>query len=717
MKTKVLFIYVVPYGQPAWELNTLYALTLKQYGIESAFLAPGIEPDTEQPVPVYPFRFHDFRLDAGTKKFILDFAPDVIHLCSPRFLPCRVALEAMVLTNAALVVKHEDDELFIATQDYITVSPRPAFQLGMTATLTPDRLRQLFASAAWPFLFKEWLSKPSLMLAEPVSFTLVNHLASGLIGIWDHVAADLAATYCKPTHVMPPTLDVGSIKPGAPDINEIREAKQRLNLPDDKTILLFSGKYYALMYDFDLMLKTLGMPGLRDDPSWHLCVTGNNPHVERHQAIVREAGIADRITWLGNLSKSDLNLVARRADITLSFGLIDGFNRSRLPQKNVMYMAYGKPMLTFGCGFGESLHDGQDALLVQSDEPADWATKLTQLLKDKSLCERLGRNAREFALQRFDCRAIAEGLAAFYRSIHMNRSRDLSLLPDVSSKGGDRGHLCRETLSTREFQSCRRVVIFGAGKHTIRLLQSEAKRFLEGKDVMIADEKPQRSDVDGIPVIPWSDVPSWNPDGIILSTDTFEDQMQQRCLQTFKQGPMIFRLYTPPHVVHPVLESVVKRAAEVRDTRAGASLDIVQSLLETLASFFGQARIVREQWTDAERTVREEMTMPLHGSALTSPLWAGSGSIHLIEVHGSGLAFAKHLDALESEGRADAFVIVQRSAGGAIALLWQDFKNITHRYVVSEWQTCEAIGFAVLKTLSPTSKPGPLRKETSPKKS
>ncbi|OGV55850.1 MAG: hypothetical protein A2017_07555 [Lentisphaerae bacterium GWF2_44_16] len=701
MKTRVIFIYVVPYGAPAWELNTFYALTMKKYGIESAFLAHGIEDGCKDfPVPVHPYKFHDFRLDAATKKFILDFNPDIIHLCSPRFLAIRVVLEALMLTNAELIVKHEDEEIFIATQDHISVSPRKAFEPGITASLNPERLQALFSTAAWPFMFKEWFSKPSMMLAEPVSFGIINHLASGFIGIWHNVTKELAQTYCKPAWTMPPTFELNKIRTDRATKKEMKDAEKELNIPSDKKILLFSGKYYPLVFDFDLMLHILSCEDLKADNSWHFVVTGDNPHVERHQKIIRSAGIGRRITWLGNISKEKLDKVVRRADIVLSPGLINEYNRVRLPQKNVMYMSYGKAMITFSTGFGESLANGENALLVASDSPSKWSAEILKLLHDEPLREKLEKNARKFAEIHFDCDNTAEGLANFYHSINANRTKDMSL---SAKYAGNPELLIEASFKSRELQNCRKIALFGAGKHTVRILNSCAMEHIRDKELIIADENPRQKALEGIRIIHLNELEKWNPDGIILSTDSYEDQMLRKCLDKFKRGPAIFRIYSPPHVIYPEIYHIQAEAGKLHLEDIGAAKGPALNAAALIGLASDLDRIDFEKLTD--ETVRKQAFVRLPPLKTSIPFKFPAGTkVKLIEVSCSGLNFVRYIDSILSDASYDAFAVYHSGLSATLASsLWNELKNMKSDYIFSDWDYSYSYALAIKKGTLPVS--------------
>ena len=555
---KILYIHMQALKSANIATYKNYALGLRNQNIECAFLLRDINGCEDFHFQCHAFEFLDFRLDRQTKQFILDFQPDFIHIASPRFLTVRVALEALILTNARLIVGHEDDEFFIATREHTSVSPKPQFQLSEVPMLTPEILEKLFSNMGWPFFLREWLGKPTHILSEPLSFALVNNIACGFGGIWDHIRDRLTSTYCKEAVTTPPCLDVQNIKPGPSDAVEKELAFEKFKIPENKKALMLLGSNYSLMYDLDVMLHSFCQLEILGRDDWVLCIAGHNEVLDRHKEIASSHGLSDRILWLGKFDydSDDLALLFRRSDIVLSPGLQNEFNYLRLPMKNASYMAYGKPLFTFSCGFGESLTDGENCIMTYTDSSVEWAEKLNNMLNDSSLCERIGKKAREFAERYFDYRPVSKNMAKFYRSLkHVSSS-----VPSREPLNVRLSRLAR----TGQFKKVKQLGIYGAGKHTQRLLKAAPKGFFD-KEIIILDDNPKLETLESFEVKTFSADVINTLDGVLISSDAFEEVMFEKCLPLCK-SQTIFRLYTGRFpAVTSQLYSIAEKAQSVED--------------------------------------------------------------------------------------------------------------------------------------------------------
>lgn len=133
-----------------------------------------------------------------------------------------------------------------------------------------------------------------------------------------------------------------------------------------------------------------------------------------------------------------------------------------------------------------------------------------------------------------------------------------------------------------EMVSCnvKNYAVFGAGKHTIMLLQT---RIFPRPPAFIIDENPKEQDLMGVPVVRPETVSEHDIRGIIVSSDTFEDALCERARQLFSDKIYVWRLYDEPRLVQGSKDQAAK--AELPD------LD---------------SRPIRENWS-AERLVRESL--------------------------------------------------------------------------------------------------------------
>jgi glycosyltransferase involved in cell wall biosynthesis len=78
-------------------------------------------------------------------------------------------------------------------------------------------------------------------------------------------------------------------------------------------------------------------------------------------------------------------------------------------------MACGRAVLTSGTGgSAELVRHGEDALTHRVGDHVDLAARLAQLAAEAGFRCRLGRAARERAVERFDARRLADQFAAVY---------------------------------------------------------------------------------------------------------------------------------------------------------------------------------------------------------------------------------------------------------------------------------------------------------------
>jgi len=99
-----------------------------------------------------------------------------------------------------------------------------------------------------------------------------------------------------------------------------------------------------------------------------------------------------------------------------SIGIVPLLSGSGMRIKIVEGMALGKPMVTTSIGAeGNPAQDGRELMIA--DNPADFAQKILELIKDKNLFERMSSNAVSFVNTTFNNKKIAQSLINFYQSL------------------------------------------------------------------------------------------------------------------------------------------------------------------------------------------------------------------------------------------------------------------------------------------------------------
>jgi len=127
--------------------------------------------------------------------------------------------------------------------------------------------------------------------------------------------------------------------------------------------------------------------------------------------------LADGIVDLGSVPWREVPNHLALADAYVQPGRADAFNRYRLPSKLPEFLAMGRPVILPHCNIGNDLTHGENALLLEQGNAEEIVARIEELLDAPALAERLGRGAREFALEQLCWRANSEGLAEFFRGV------------------------------------------------------------------------------------------------------------------------------------------------------------------------------------------------------------------------------------------------------------------------------------------------------------
>lgn len=391
---------------------------LAPHGVEVAVAAPFKDETTmvDGRTPSFakiPLAF-DRRgwMTRDVRRAITRFDPDVIHVWTPRALPSRIGLEAMVATGAAVIVNYEDPEHLHFEQADGPFRSREVLAPLDKADPTPDEIGRFLGGLPWDWVLASARTPFGTPFLNPLFFGLLNQSAAGFTGIWRPWVQLLAARFERPALLMPLAVDLTRADGAAPGAAAAMRAS--LGLAPDALLLLRAGVLYAFVDDQEPMLEGYAA-FLRERPDARLVMCGHNYQEGRIAAALARFGITDKVRWLGFLDAPEYAALLAAADITLCPGYPDEYNRFRLAGKIVEYMLAGRAMVCYASGIGEDLVDGRDALLLDPYTPE---TVERQLLRaaDPTLRETLGRNAQALAREWFDVAPLAGRLAAFYQT-------------------------------------------------------------------------------------------------------------------------------------------------------------------------------------------------------------------------------------------------------------------------------------------------------------
>ena len=165
----------------------------------------------------------------------------------------------------------------------------------------------------------------------------------------------------------------------------------------------------AKVSSYRVLAKALSM--LPAALAWHLTVIGDGAARPEVEALFTDLPM-DRIAWRGQISSDETTAALAEADLYVWPGIDEAYGVAYLEAG-----AAGLPSLAVRSGGVPSVViDGETGLLVDDEDPADYAAALSRLMTDDGLRRRLGAAAHRFVREdRTIARAAAilsAGLAA-----------------------------------------------------------------------------------------------------------------------------------------------------------------------------------------------------------------------------------------------------------------------------------------------------------------
>jgi glycosyltransferase involved in cell wall biosynthesis len=393
---KILLICLADFRAPGARQTLRLAEALTAVGEQCVLLVEG-DPGTvrfaseqDSDIGVHGYSFTGPVIDRRTRALVSEFGPDLVHCYEPRTAPLSASLQLSRQQGAVLCVRFADDDESLA---------REAGGSGLRGRL--GRPAMLAAGTVFP---KRWPYKHPLlyrrMLAE----------ASGFDAIVPTLAEAVSKRYgveCESILPAIPREDPPQPSPGL---------RKRLGLPEAGPLIVYTGSVYRAQYpDLEVLLHAFAQVA-EALPEAHLVHTGRIAPRYDHDRLRGMTGAgADRVHFLGFLEDpGDVHGLLAEAAVLVQPGAPTDFNRLRLPAKVHDYLLAERPTVTFGVGFGELLHDREDAVLTRTGGPGELAEAIEWVLADRGRAEEIGRRGRTRALDLFEPEAVARQTIAYY---------------------------------------------------------------------------------------------------------------------------------------------------------------------------------------------------------------------------------------------------------------------------------------------------------------
>jgi rhamnosyl/mannosyltransferase len=205
-------------------------------------------------------------------------------------------------------------------------------------------------------------------------------------------------------HVVPYGFDLSRFRDRPPLADEIRRRH-------GGALLLFALGRHVYYKGFGFLIRALASV-----PQAALALGGQGPLTAELQRVAREAGVADRVHFIGRVPDQDLPAWYHACDVFClpsvepaeAFGIVQ-----------VEAMACGRPVLCCQLDNGVNWvnRDGVTGLAVPPADVSALAAALERLRGDASLRARLGEAGRRRAFDVFSAEAMARSTLAIYREV------------------------------------------------------------------------------------------------------------------------------------------------------------------------------------------------------------------------------------------------------------------------------------------------------------
>ena len=172
------------------------------------------------------------------------------------------------------------------------------------------------------------------------------------------------------------------------------------------------------------------IPAMAHVPEAHLAIAGNDEEGYRPklETLAREAGVADRVRFLGQVDGPEKAALLHRAVALVLPSYSENFGNSALES-----MASGRPVVvTPEVGLAEVVRE-EGAGIVTDGAPIHLGAALRDLLADPAAADAMGRRGAEAARRRFGWEAISAEMEAAYHHIRANH------VPPLPGEGGAMG--------------------------------------------------------------------------------------------------------------------------------------------------------------------------------------------------------------------------------------------------------------------------------------
>ncbi|MEW5718627.1 MAG: glycosyltransferase family 4 protein [Chloroflexota bacterium] len=158
------------------------------------------------------------------------------------------------------------------------------------------------------------------------------------------------------------------------------------------------------------------LPHIPNDLNAHLTLVGEGQERPHLEALCRELGVSDRVTWLSGIPDAELARLYGACNVFAHPSIVDRTGDTESVGTVLMEaMSYARPIVATNVGgIPDVIEDGVTGLLVPEKNPRALADAITRVLRDDALARRLGTAARARIQSRVNWDQTIDDIVAVY---------------------------------------------------------------------------------------------------------------------------------------------------------------------------------------------------------------------------------------------------------------------------------------------------------------
>lgn len=172
------------------------------------------------------------------------------------------------------------------------------------------------------------------------------------------------------------------------------EARNKLDLPQDKKILVYTGKFKTMGEDKGISDILKSLKTINNKNILFIAVGGSDKEMDYYRSMAKKIGFKNQAIFRGLTTQNNLALYQKSADILLMpFPYTKHYAFFMSPLKMFEYMASKRPIVTTDLPAIREILNQNNAIIVKPGNFDNLANGINKLLNDNYLSENLSEQA------------------------------------------------------------------------------------------------------------------------------------------------------------------------------------------------------------------------------------------------------------------------------------------------------------------------------------